>query len=165
MQSVSAIAHITSPIGLITLSANERHLTSVTIGGAPPVPTPSAAHPLLDKASAQIAEWFAGTRRDFTLPLAPLASARGNELRAGIAAIPYGQTLTYGALAATLGSAPRAVGQACMRNPFPLIIPCHRVTSASGPEHYSGGDGVRTKSWLIGFERGGRVGYEEGWLF
>ena len=165
MQSVSAITHITSPIGLISLSANDHYLISVTIGGSPPACAPSAAHPLFDKASAQIAEWFAGTRRDFTLPLAPLASARGNELRAGIAAIAYGQTLTYGELAATLGSAPRAVGQACMRNPFPLIIPCHRVTSASGPEHYSGGDGARTKSWLIAFERGERVGYGEGWLF
>ena len=165
MQSVSAIAHITSPIGLITVSANDHYLTSVTIGGTPPVTVSRAGHRLLDEACAQIADWFAGTRQNFTLPLAPLASARGNELRAGIAAIAYGQTLTYGALAATLGSAPRAVGQACMRNPFPLIIPCHRVTSASGPEHYSGGDGARTKAWLIGFERGERVGYGDGWLF
>ncbi len=165
MQSVSAITHITSPIGLITLSANDRHLISVTIGGASPARAPSAGHPLLDQARAQIEEWFAGTRQDFTLPLAPQASARGNELRAGIATIPYGQTLTYGALAAKLGSAPRAVGGACMRNPFPLIIPCHRIVSTNGPEHYSGGEGVRTKAWLISFERGERVGYGEGWLF
>ena len=165
MQSLCAITHIRSPIGIITLSANDHHLLSVMIGGDPHIPAPTATHPLLAEACAQIADWFAGTRQDFNLPLAPLASERGNQLRAGIAAIAYGQTLTYGALAIKLGSAPRAVGQACMRNPFPLIIPCHRVTSASGPEHYSGGDGVRTKAWLIGFERGERVDYGDGWLF
>jgi methylated-DNA-[protein]-cysteine S-methyltransferase len=74
-------------------------------------------------------------------------------LRAGIAGVPYGETLTYGALARLIDSAPRAVGQACKRNPFPIIIPCHRVTSASGPEHYSGGAGISTKAWLLDFEQ------------
>ena len=104
-------------------------------------------------ASAQLAEYFAGKRRDFDLPLQPARSDRGTALRLGIAAIGYGETASYGALAKALDSGPRAVGQACRRNPFPIVIPCHRVTSASGPEHYSGGDGVATKSWLLAFER------------
>jgi methylated-DNA-[protein]-cysteine S-methyltransferase len=45
------------------------------------------------------------------------------------------------------------VGQACKSNPFPIIIPCHRVVSASGTEYYSGGNGPRTKTWLIDFEQ------------
>jgi methylated-DNA-[protein]-cysteine S-methyltransferase len=165
MTSHTATVRIVTPIGTITLTADERHLLSLSIGGEGDELAPRVAHLLLREACAQISDWFAGTRQDFDLPLAPLPSARGNQLRAGITAIPYGETLTYGALAQKLGSAPRAVGQACMRNPFPLLIPCHRVTSASGPEHYSGGDGVRTKAWLIGFERREKVGYGEGWLF
>ena len=60
--------------------------------------------------------------------------------------------MTYGELAANCGSVARAVGGACKSNPFPIIIPCHRVTSAAGPEYYSGGDGPRTKTWLLDFE-------------
>jgi methylated-DNA-[protein]-cysteine S-methyltransferase len=98
--------------------------------------------------------YFAQERRDFDLPLRPLPSLRGEALRSGIAAVPYGETMTYGRLAEQLGSAPRAVGQACKRNPFPILIPCHRVTSATGPEYYSGGAGASTKAWLLDFEQG-----------
>jgi methylated-DNA-[protein]-cysteine S-methyltransferase len=107
----------------------------------------------------QIQDWFAGKRKDFDLPLAPLSTPRGEALRAGIAAIVYGETLTYGELAARIGSAARAVGQACRRNPFPIIIPCHRVTSAGPQEFYSGGEGPRTKAWLIAFEQGKEYRY------
>ena len=98
--------------------------------------------------------YFAQKLQDFDLPLRPLVSKRGEVLRGGIASVPYGETLTYGSLAVQLDSAPRAVGQACKRNPFPIIIPCHRVTSTAGPEYYSGGAGASTKSWLIDFEKG-----------
>jgi methylated-DNA-[protein]-cysteine S-methyltransferase len=53
------------------------------------------------------------------------------------------------------------VGQACRRNPFPIIIPCHRVTSTSGREFYSGGEGPRTKAWLIAFEKGKPYPYSQ----
>jgi methylated-DNA-[protein]-cysteine S-methyltransferase len=104
-------------------------------------------------AAAQLSEYFAGTRRHFDLPLAPLPSARGMALRASIESIPYGDTMTYGALARLVDSAPRAIGQACRRNPLPIIIPCHRVTSSAGAEYYSAGGGVITKSWLIAHEQ------------
>ena len=147
-----ATARIATPIGTVTITAAADALTDVQIcpGDAPDVAAPT--NPLLIEAVRQLSAYFAGTLRDFDLPLAPLHSNRGMVLRAGVVAIPYGTTLTYGLLAKLLGSAPRAIGQACRRNPLPIIIPCHRVTSTAGPEYYSGGDGAATKAWLIDFE-------------
>ena len=72
-------------------------------------------------------------------------------------AIPAGQSLTYGALAAQLNTAPRAVGQACGANPLPLVIPCHRVVSANGLGgfmHAASGAPLDIKAWLLRHERG-----------
>ncbi len=152
MHSAIAMAQFVSPIGVILISADGTHLVSVQIkesGNAASV----TGHPVLADALTQIRDWFSGTRADFDLPLLPLDSGDGRRLRAGIAAIPYGETQTYGAVAAQIGSIARAVGQACKTNAYPLIIPCHRVISAAGPEYYSAGEGARTKGWLIDFEQ------------
>lgn len=155
MQSLCAIARIATPIGLVELTALDHVLTAVRIDPSNNAPSYApAGHALLEAGVMQIEDWFAGKRKGFDLPLAPLATPRGEALRAGIAAIGYGETLTYGQLAQQIGSAPRAVGQACRHNPFPIIIPCHRVTSAGAQEFYSGGEGSRTKAWLIAFEQG-----------
>ncbi len=153
MAASTATASILTPIGLISLSVEGRELIGVRIDPTATKAEHDVGNPLLDQAVAQMAEYFAGKRRDFDLTLRPLPTERGQALRAGIVSVPYGETLTYGALAQKLESAPRAVGQACRRNPFPVIIPCHRVTSASGPENYSGGAGVETKAWLLEFEQ------------
>jgi methylated-DNA-[protein]-cysteine S-methyltransferase len=155
MQSLCAIARIATPIGLVELTASDGLLTAVRIDPTNNSQTYApAGHALLEAGVMQIEDWFAGRRKSFDLPLAPLTTPRGEALRAGIAAIGYGETLTYNQLAQRIGSAPRAVGQACRRNPFPIVIPCHRVTSTSGQEYYSGGEGPRTKAWLIAFEKG-----------
>ena len=155
MQNLCAIARIATPIGLVELTADDAVLVGVRIDpadiGLSHIPV---GHGLLQTAATQMQDWFAGKRKGFDLPLAPLSTKRGEALRAGIAAIGYGHTLTYSELAKRIGSAPRAVGQACRRNPFPIIIPCHRVKSAGGQEFYSGGEGPRTKAWLIAFEQG-----------
>ena len=97
-----------------------------------------------------------GTLEEFDLPLLPLATPRGEALRSAIVAIPVGETLSYGALARIAGSAPRAIGQACARNVFPIIVPCHRVIGSGGAiGHYSGGSGITTKRWLLDHERRG----------
>ena len=70
-------------------------------------------------------------------------------------AIPSGQTRTYGELAASLGTSARAVGNACRRNPIPLIIPCHRVVAAAGTGGYGGethGEWISIKRWLLHHE-------------
>ncbi|MHB0983518.1 MAG: methylated-DNA--[protein]-cysteine S-methyltransferase [Thiobacillus sp.] len=71
-------------------------------------------------------------------------------------AIPAGQPTTYGALAKRLGTAARAVGQACASNPLPILIPCHRVVAANGPGgfmHASSGAPLDVKTWLLAHER------------
>jgi methylated-DNA-[protein]-cysteine S-methyltransferase len=153
MTASTATASILTPIGLVSLTEESGELVAVRID-----PTGTRAHHspgngALDEAVTQMTAYFVGERLDFDLKLRALPSPEGQALRKGIASVPYGETLTYGALAQKLDSAPRAVGQACKRNAFPIIIPCHRVTSASGPENYSGGAGVATKAWLLDFEQ------------
>jgi methylated-DNA-[protein]-cysteine S-methyltransferase len=153
MDAPTATAIIESPIGAIILRADELFLRAATISTSARTAS-ETHHPILTQACTQVRDWFAGKRFDFDLPLAPLASPEGTALRAGIASVPYGETMTYGALAIQTRSIARAVGQACKTNPYPIIIPCHRVTSASGPEYYSGGGGPHTKTWLLDFEYG-----------
>lgn len=94
--------------------------------------------------------------------LAPRGSAFQRRLWARLRAIPRGQTLSYGALARELGSSPRAVGQACRANPWPILTPCHRVVAARGLGGFVGaraGRGLAIKRWLLhheGFDWEGR---------
>ena len=145
-------ALIATPIGAIRVEGDETALTGIRIGGeGAPSPGNAAA---VRAAAEQLEQWFAKEREMFDLPLAPAGTPRGEELRAGLTAIGYGETLSYGALARVLGSSPRAIGQLCARNPFPIVVPCHRVLGSGGAlGHYSGGDGPKTKSWLLEHER------------
>lgn len=142
---------IATPIGPVRVDGGEDMLVSVTIGAGSPSPASAAA---VCAALEQLGSWFAGERQDFDLPLEPLPTSRGTELRAAMIAIGYGETLSYGALARRTGSSARAIGQLCARNPFPILVPCHRVLADGGRlGNYSGGDGPKTKSWLLDHER------------
>jgi methylated-DNA-[protein]-cysteine S-methyltransferase len=136
------------------LSSDGDQLLSVRLSGRAATDAEAAADdPLLREAARQIRAWFDRRLRSFDLPLTPTSTPRGAELRDAICAIGYGETASYGALARRAGSGPRAIGQACRRNPFPLVVPCHRVIGAAQSlGHYSGGDGIETKRWLIDFE-------------
>ena len=151
-------AKIATPIGMVEMVVENDLLVSVRIIPQTTTESVCEGNSTLDEAIIQMREYFAGQRRNFDLPLKPLTSMRGNALRAGITSVGYGETLSYGGLAHKVDSGPRAIGQACRRNPFPIIVPCHRITSASGAaEHYSGGDGINTKAWLNAFERENRA--------
>ena len=146
---------IETKIGPVLIESDGQAITRIRIGEVPVAQ--DASNALLDEAAAQIRAYFAGERETFDLPLAPAASPRGQALRDAIAGIEYGRTTSYGALAIAAGSGPRAIGQACARNPFPILIPCHRVTAGNGLGHYSGGDGIATKRKLIAHEAGDRI--------
>jgi methylated-DNA-[protein]-cysteine S-methyltransferase len=154
MRRPTATACFTSPLGPIIVHADDAHLLGlkITPNDANSAGTGDISHPILAQAVAQLSYWFSGARQEFDLPLVPLQQPEAARLRASIAAIPFGETRTYGAVANATGSIARAVGQACKTNAFPIIIPCHRVTSAAGPEYYSAGDGPRTKTWLLDYE-------------
>ncbi|CAN5469813.1 methylated-DNA--[protein]-cysteine S-methyltransferase [soil metagenome] len=142
---------IATPIGTVVVTGDGQRITAIQIVPASE-PARPAATPGVNLALNQLAQYFAGTRKQFDLPLAPARSPRGEALRRGMVGIGYGESKSYGRLAAELASGPRAVGQACARNPFPIVVPCHRVLASGGLGHYSAGDGISTKQWLLDFE-------------
>ncbi len=104
--------------------------------------------PLLLEAKRQLEEYFAGLRASFSLPLNPQGTAFQKKVWQQLEAIPYGQTRTYGQIAAAIGqpTASRAVGGANHNNPIAIVIPCHRVIGASGKlTGYAGGLDIKEK--------------------
>lgn len=149
-----------SPVGPIELIDTESALSLVRLmgsgHGALGSPTSSTAPtPLLRRAQKQLAEYFAGRRRRFDLPLAPQGTTFQQSVWNELAAIPLGATSTYGAIARAVGQpqAARAVGGAIGANPLALVIPCHRVLASDRRlTGFSGGDGVPTKVALLTLE-------------
>ena len=95
----------------------------------------------------------------FDLPFVPQGTPFQLRVWHALKAIPAGQPTTYGALAKHLGTAARAVGQACGANPLPILIPCHRVVAASGLGgfmHTSTGAPLDVKAWLLKHEKDAR---------
>ncbi|MBR7779196.1 methylated-DNA--[protein]-cysteine S-methyltransferase [Undibacterium rugosum] len=105
----------------------------------------------------QLLAYFDDPHFRFSLPLQPRGSEFQNRVWRAIAAIPCGSVLTYGEVARQIRSAPRAVGQACGANWYPLVIPCHRVTAATGLggfAHHDDESGFHlgVKRWLLAHE-------------
>ena len=114
--------------------------------------------PALLRASVELGEYFAGTRTEFTLPLAPAGTAFQREIWNAIAAIPYGETAAYRDLASRIGrpASIRAAGAATGRNPLSIIVPCHRVVGADGAlTGYAGG--LERKRALLALEHRARA--------
>jgi methylated-DNA-[protein]-cysteine S-methyltransferase len=112
---------------------------------------------LAARAARQVARYLEQADFVFDLPLAPVGTAFQSRVWRAISAIPRGEVLTYGQVARLVQSAPRAVGQACGANWFPLIIPCHRVTAAGGLGGFSNdgdvhGFHIGVKRWLLAHE-------------
>ena len=150
---------IPTPIGHLMIE--EEGDAIVAISWPSPCPSPLAGEgraavsngsPLLAEAAAQLDAYFAGHLTRFDLPLALSGSPFETRVWTAMQAIPYGETRCYGDLAGTIGSAPRAVGRACGRNPIPIVIPCHRVLAKTGIGGYSGAGGLATKRRLLALE-------------
>jgi methylated-DNA-[protein]-cysteine S-methyltransferase len=138
-----------SPVGPLTLFEEDGVIVAVDWGWPPE----SDETPLLLQARDQLEEYFEGRRQDFDLPLQPAGTDFQRKVWAALEAIPFGATRSYGELAAELGTAPRALGGACGRNPIPILIPCHRVLGADKKlGGYSGMDGIETKEFLLRLE-------------
>ncbi len=113
---------------------------------------------LIDKCLKQLAEYFLGKRCTFDIQTDDDSlSVFACKVQQALLKVPYGSVVSYSELAAMAGSpkAARAVGRVMSSNPFPLIVPCHRVVNADGSiGRYSAAHGSMTKAWLIDFERG-----------
>ena len=135
---------VDSPVGPLTLAEQDGALVGIAFRDE----RACDRTPLLVEAERQLTEYFAGRRRRFDLPLAPVGTTFQKEVWAALCGIPYGQTRSYKDIAAAVGRpvACRAVGMANNRNPLPIVIPCHRVIGASGAlTGYAGGLDVKRR--------------------
>jgi methylated-DNA-[protein]-cysteine S-methyltransferase len=116
----------------------------------------AAKTPLAAETVRQLRAYLADPAFAFSLPLRPAGTTFQRRVWAAISAIPSDQTRTYGQLASTLHNAPRAVGQACGANPYPVVVPCHRVVASGGGlggfARERGGFLLTVKRWLLGHE-------------
>jgi len=117
-------------------------------------------------AAQQVTQYLADPDFVFSLPLMPVGSAYQQRVWAAIRAIPRGTVRTYGQVAREIASAPRAVGQACGANWFPLVIPCHRVTAAGGLGGFASHDDengfhLSVKRWLLRHEGAGASPWQQ----
>jgi methylated-DNA-[protein]-cysteine S-methyltransferase len=141
-------AGLSSPVGPLTLIEREGGIAELewdASGGAPQTP-------LLREALAELDAYFAGQLTEFSVPLKPRGSVFQQKFYAALCAIPFGETRTYGGLAAELGVSAQAIGQACGANPLAIMIPCHRVLGASSLGGFSGRGGVEAKVALLKHE-------------
>lgn len=141
---------ITTPLGPFRIESDEIGVTSANW-----VDEPMAApeDPILQEAARQLAEYFAGIRRVFSLPLHMMGTDFRLRCWEALCTIPYGETISYGEQARRIGSpkAVRAVGGANHHNPVSIIVPCHRVIGADGSLTGYGG-GLHIKQWLLEHE-------------
>lgn len=142
---------IESPVGLLTITADEEGITSILMDPEPVADEPSA---LVREAADQMQAYFEGRLRRFDLPLAASGTDFQRTVWSALTEIGFGQTASYGQIAARIGSpgASRAVGLANGRNPIAIVVPCHRVIGASGAlTGYAAG--IERKRILLEHER------------
>lgn len=144
-------ATLPSPVGRLALRTSGETVTALDWVADTDTAQPETE--LQREAARQLNAYFAGDLQRFDLPLAPEGTEHQKKVWAEMSRIPYGGLATYGELARAIGSAARAVGTACGRNPIPIIVPCHRVVATGGGiGGYSGRGGLDTKRVLLNLE-------------
>lgn len=136
-----------SPLGELTVWEEGGALTALSWEAGHETQTD-----LLTRAVTQLAAYFDGTLTTFDLPITIHASDAQQRACAAMAAIPFGETRTYGELAKELKLSAQAMGQLCGGNPLPIIVPCHRVLGTNGLGGFSARGGVESKVWLLRHE-------------
>ncbi|MGI6684952.1 MAG: methylated-DNA--[protein]-cysteine S-methyltransferase [Bacillota bacterium] len=153
-----AIYIYTSPIGEIGIGANDEEITHLYLKNDihslnyRVCNSEVCITPIIKEAKVQLDAYFAGKLREFDLPLAPSGTEFRKKIWELLLKIPYGETRTYGQIAAEAGNpkASRAVGQANHNNPISIIIPCHRVIGANGKlVGYGGGLDIKRKLLML----------------
>ena len=144
-----------TPIGLLKIAEDGGAITEIRLAeDSLPPDVELRETPLLIEAKRQLTEYFGGRRKLFDLPLAPKGTPFQKAVWAEMCRIPYGETRTYGQLAAAVGKpkASRAVGGACHCNPIAILQPCHRVVGSTGKlTGYA--YGVEMKQYLLELEQ------------
>jgi len=157
---------MTSPVGKLRLVASDVGLVAVLWENDNPKRVrlqdaiENDAHPILSQAKKELNQYFAGLRSAFSVPLDARGTHFQREVWEALLSIPFGETRTYGQIAAQVGrpSASRAVGAANGRNPISIVTPCHRVIGSSGKLTGFAG-GLQAKAFLLDLEEGQLEGY------
>lgn len=156
-----AVAGLDTPVGRLTVAVTPVGLACVTWSGRV---LPGAGAGVTDPArtalvTAQLAEYFHGTRRTFDIPIdwRHVSGAARTVLQTLHSTVGYGDSVTYGELATRSGTTvpARGIGAVMGSNPLPIVVPCHRVIAHDGLGGYSGGEGrngLETKRWLLTLE-------------
>jgi len=160
VRSVKAMVSVCTemtPFGFVVVKAESELLVDVEIVETVELQSPAgeSVSDALREASKQLKAYFRDSSFKFDLPLANVGTAYQRRVWAGLKAIPSGSILAYGQLACELRSGPRAIAAACRANPFPIIVPCHRVVAAHGLGGYAGareGFQLTVKRWLLQHE-------------
>ena len=142
---------VESPVGRLTLGSDGDYLTEIRFGGDE---KETEQCPVLHETARQLTEYFAGVRREFSIPLKLDGTEFQRSVWTALRSVPYGSTAAYGDIAARIGNprACRAVGSANNRNPIAIIVPCHRVVGVNGKlTGYAGG--LPIKEFLLALER------------
>lgn len=157
-----AYTTVPSPVGTLTLVASDAGLAAILwenddpdrVRLAPTTETPE--HPVLRETARQLAEYFAGGRTMFDLPLDFNGTDFQKRVWTALLTIPFGETRSYGEIAHQIGrpTASRAVGAANGRNPISIVAPCHRVIGSTGKLTGFAG-GLAAKEYLLGLEKAG----------
>ena len=134
MNAELSVMTISSPVGSLVLRASNKGLVSIDRGKAARVKGETKAERNVALAASELAEYFAGKRRKFTVPLDLHGTPFQLQVWQTLRRIPFGKAVSYGEEARMLGKpkAARAVGSANGRNPVPIIVPCHRVVAGDG---------------------------------
>ena len=149
---LTAKAFYHSPLGWLKITGHEHGLTTVAFVDAPEAAT-NTSLPTVEEGIIQLDEYFQGRRQQFSVSLAPEGTPFQHQVWHAVQKISFGHTTTYQAIATAIGmpAASRAVGQANMRNPLAILIPCHRVIGKQGRlTGYAGG--IWRKEWLLQHE-------------
>jgi methylated-DNA-[protein]-cysteine S-methyltransferase len=150
--SPKAVMSVETPIGPITLIAQNEKIIQVVLGKRAAA---VGSSPVLTLAKKQIANYFAGSLNRFTIPVAVEGTEFQKSVWKEIAKLATGKSISYGEIAAKIGKplASRAVGAAVGSNPTPLIVGCHRVLGSAGKiTGFTGAKGIKTKAWLLDHE-------------
>lgn len=147
-------AKIPAPFGVLGIIIDGNHLEGIDFL---PQDTPLAPpeNAFAKKVCGQINTYLSNPGFQFDIPLKLAGTPFQRRVWEAISKIPPGRTSQYGEISKALSSAPRAVGQACGSNPIPIVIPCHRVVSKTGPGgfmHHDEGEPLSIKRWLIEHE-------------
>jgi methylated-DNA-[protein]-cysteine S-methyltransferase len=142
---------IGTPLGPVTIEADETALTRVSFGNN----SNQSPNSITRMTAGQLDEYFDGKRLQFEIPMRITGTDFQRRVWKELLDIPAGKTSSYGQIAKNIGKpkAARAVGGAVGSNPFAIVIPCHRVMASNGAiTGYTGGDGIKTKRKLLDLE-------------